>query len=98
MRTAPSKAPMAISKRAIHDALLMRGSPDFPDLDAYRHFVDEIVSRRNNRNAKRIDAERPTCSRCPSGGHLTYEEDQRAPSPPPAASPCAKSSTPSPHV
>src|SRR5712672_3598005 len=45
-------------KRAIQDALLMRGSADFADLAAYRGFIDEIVSRRNARNAKRIDLER----------------------------------------
>ena len=45
-------------KRAIQDALLMRGSADFADLAAYRGFIDEIVSRRNVRNAKRIDLER----------------------------------------
>ncbi len=45
-------------KRAIRDALLMRGSADFSDLPAYRGFIDEIVSRRNARNAKRIDIER----------------------------------------
>ena len=36
----------------------MRGSADFADLAAYRGFIDEIVSRRNVRNAKRIDLER----------------------------------------
>lgn len=61
-------------KRAIHDALLMRGSPDFPDLNTYRHFVDEIVSRRNKRNAKRIDAERPHLQPLPQRRSSDYEE------------------------
>ena len=45
-------------KRAIADALLMRSSTDFDALAAYRCFIDEIVSRQNARNAKRIDIER----------------------------------------
>ena len=45
-------------KRAIADALLMRSSADFDALAAYRCFIDEIVSRQNARNAKRIDIER----------------------------------------
>ena len=36
-------------KRAIEDALLMRGTFDFDDLAAYRRFIDEIVGRRNAR-------------------------------------------------
>ena len=39
-------------KRAIEDALLMRGARDFDDLAAYRRFVDEIVGRRNARKPK----------------------------------------------
>ena len=45
-------------KRAVEDALLLRGSRDFDDLADYRRFVDELVGRRNARNRKRIDAER----------------------------------------
>ncbi len=44
-------------KRTINDAVLM-GSSGFDDLAAYRRFVDEIVSRFNARNSKRIDVER----------------------------------------
>jgi hypothetical protein len=45
-------------KRAIADALLLRGSADFEHLDAYRRFLDELVGRRNARNRKRIELER----------------------------------------
>ena len=45
-------------KRAIADALLLRGTPDFVDLAAYRRFLDEFCGRRNANNRKRIDAER----------------------------------------
>ena len=53
------ESPHGHLKQAIEDALLLRGSRDFDTLDAYRRFVDEIVGRRNARNAKRLDLERP---------------------------------------
>lgn len=46
-------------KRAIGDALLLRGSSAFGTLEEYRRFVEEIVGRRNARNRARIDGERP---------------------------------------
>jgi hypothetical protein len=52
------EAPHGHLKRAIEDALLLRGSRDFASVDAWRHFVDELVGRRNAHNRKRIDAER----------------------------------------
>ncbi len=61
-------------KRAIGDALLMRGSADFEDLAAYRRFVDEIVSRRNARNTKRIDVERAELKPLPERRSTDYEE------------------------
>ena len=45
-------------KRAIEDALLLRGSRDFATVAESRRFVDELVGRRNARNRRRIDAER----------------------------------------
>ena len=45
-------------KRAVEDALLLRGSRDFATIAAWRRFVDELIGRRNARNRKRIDAER----------------------------------------
>ena len=45
-------------KRALKDALLLRGSRDFDTLADYRAFVDEVVSRRNSHLRVRIDAER----------------------------------------
>ena len=61
-------------KRAIEDALLMRGTRDFDDLDAYRRFVDEIVSRRNARHAKRIDVERDDLKPLPKRRTCDFEE------------------------
>ena len=45
-------------KRAIEQALLLRGSGNFDDLAAYRAFIAEIVGRHNARHRARIDAER----------------------------------------
>src|ERR1700751_4143012 len=53
-------------KRAIEDALLLRGSRDFDTLEAYRRFVDEVVGRRNARNRKRLDLERPALQALPA--------------------------------
>lgn len=61
-------------KKAIEDALLLRGSRDFGDLSAWRRFVDEIVGRRNASNAKRIDQERATLSPLPPQRTPDYEE------------------------
>lgn len=61
-------------KRAIGDALLMRGSGDFGDLDSYRRFIDEIVGRLNARNAKRIDAERAELQQLPARRSSDFEE------------------------
>ena len=61
-------------KRAIQDALLMRGSAEFDDLSAYRRFIDEIVGRRNARQAKRIDLERAELLDLPDRRTADYEE------------------------
>jgi hypothetical protein len=53
-------------KRAVEDALLLRGSRDFDTVADYRRFVDELVGRRNARNRKRIDAERAVLRPLPS--------------------------------
>ena len=61
-------------KRAVHDALLLRGAVDFTDLGAYRRFIDEIVSRKNLRNGNRIDAERSLLQPLPPARTCDYEE------------------------
>jgi hypothetical protein len=61
-------------KRAIEDALLLRGSRNFSDLAAYRRFVDETVGRRNARNRKRIEAERAVLNKLPERRTTDYEE------------------------
>ena len=61
-------------KKALEDALLLRGSRDFGDLNAYRGFVDEIVGRRNANNRKRIELERPMLAPLPKRRTADYEE------------------------
>jgi hypothetical protein len=61
-------------KKGIEDALLLRGSRDFADLAAWRCCVDEVVGRRNARNAKRIDQERPALRPLPARRTTDYDE------------------------
>jgi hypothetical protein len=68
------ESPHGHLKQAIEDALLLRGSREFDTLGAYRRFVDEIVGRRNARNAKRLDLERPALQSLPERRTTDYEE------------------------
>ena len=52
------ESPHGHLKRTIADALALRGSSNFDDLDAYRAFIAEVVGRANAHRAKRIDTER----------------------------------------
>ena len=61
-------------KRAIADALLLRGSADFDALVGYRGFIDEIVGRQNTRHAKLIEAERAQLHKLPDRRSSDYEE------------------------
>jgi len=61
-------------KAALEDALLLRGTRDFADLDAYRAFVDQIVGRRNAHNRKRIDLERESLNKLPARRTADFEE------------------------
>ena len=68
------ESPHGHLKQAIADALLMRGTADFPDLATYRAFVDGIVGRHNARNRNRIDSERATLRDLPDRRRCDYEE------------------------
>lgn len=61
-------------KKAVEDAVLLRGSRDFADLAAYRRFIDEIIGRRNARNGKRIDIERAALQDLPVRRTADYED------------------------
>jgi hypothetical protein len=68
------ESPHGHLKNAVRDALLLRGSNDFDDLETYRRFVDGIVCRNNARNGKRIEAERPQLQPLPAQRTCDYEE------------------------
>ena len=68
------ESPHGHLKKAIQDALLLRGSRDFDSLDAYRCFIDEIVGRRNARLKKRLELERPALQSLPERRTTDYEE------------------------
>ena len=61
-------------KKAIEDALLLRGNRDFADLDGYRRFIDEIVGRHNARRRKQIDLERTKLGSLPERRTTDCEE------------------------
>jgi hypothetical protein len=61
-------------KRALRDELLLRGSRDFADLNAYRRFVDEVVGGRNAKNRKRIEIEKAELNGLPERRTADYEE------------------------
>ena len=61
-------------KKAVADALLMRGACDFNDLADYRLFIAEIVSRKNAHHAKRIAAERVVLQDLPGQRTCDHEE------------------------
>jgi len=45
-------------KIAIAQALILRGGRDFPSVEAYRSFVQQVVDKRNRRAQSRLDQER----------------------------------------
>jgi hypothetical protein len=61
-------------KKALADALLLRGSCAFENLAAYRRFIDEVIGRRNARLGPRIDAERAMLQELPGRRTADYEE------------------------
>ena len=61
-------------KRAIEDALLLRGSRDFETTGEYRAFLGQVVSRCNARNRERIDAERAVLGPLPGRRSDGFEE------------------------
>ena len=68
------ESPHGHLKKALKDALLLRGSRDFDDLDAYRRFVDCVIGRQNANNRKRIELERPHLGELPKRRTADFEE------------------------
>jgi hypothetical protein len=61
-------------KQTLEDALLLRASRDFANLDAYRAFVDTIVGRRNANLIKRIALEKAALAPLPKGRTTDFDE------------------------
>ena len=68
------ESPHGHLKSAVRDALLLRGTRNFEDLPEYRRFIGELVSRKNARNAARIEAERAVLQGLPPSRTSDYEE------------------------
>jgi len=68
------ESPHGHLKNAVRDALLLRGTHNFEDLTEYRRFIGELVSRKNARNAARIEAERTVLQMLPPARTGDYEE------------------------
>jgi transposase InsO family protein len=68
------ESPHGHLKRAIGDALLLRGSRDFPDLSDYRRFIDEVVAQQNTRLAKEIEVERGALKPLPPDRTADFEQ------------------------
>ena len=69
------EGPHAHLKRALQQALLLRGSSDFTDLDAYRRFVDEVVGQANARRHKALEIERARLKPLPPRRTDDHEEE-----------------------
>lgn len=52
-------------KTAIDQALILRGSRDFPDVAAYRRFIDQLVARRNRRRQDALQTELAALNKLP---------------------------------
>src|SRR6185312_9166330 len=62
-------------KGELEQALLLRGSSDFADLDEYRRFVDEVVGRANAGRRKLLEIERPKLQPLPPRRTDDFEEE-----------------------
>ncbi len=69
------EGPHAHLKRSLQQALLLRGSGDFADLEAYRRFIDEVVGRANAGRRKALEIERAKLKPLPSRRTDDHEEE-----------------------
>jgi hypothetical protein len=69
------EAPHRHLKRALEQALLLRGSRDFAQLEDYRRFVDEVVGRANACRRKLLEIERPKLRPLPPRRTDDFEEE-----------------------
>jgi transposase InsO family protein len=68
------ESPHGHLKRRIEQALLLRGSNDFPHIQDYQDFIDMVVQQHNQRNAKMIKMERAALQALPLRQAIDYTE------------------------
>lgn len=68
------EGPHAHLKSTLRQALLLRGSRGFADLDAYRRFVDEVVGRANAERRRALEIERAHLKPLPTRRADDFEE------------------------
>ena len=61
-------------KTRLEQALLLRGSHDFGELNDWRHFVAQVVARHNARHRDRLRVERPHLQPLPARRSCDYDE------------------------
>lgn len=61
-------------KRRIEQALLLRGSNEFVNVEAYQQFIEEVVSKHNCRNAQLLKEEKSSLQPLPVSGGVDYTE------------------------
>lgn len=71
------ESPHGHVKRRIEQALLVRGSTDFPSIEAYQQFIDDVVSRHNRNCQKKITIEREFLNSLPKHRAAVYSEYRR---------------------
>jgi len=69
------EGPHAHLKRTLQQALLLRSSSDFPSLDDYRRFVDEIVGRANAGRRQALEVGRAQLKPLPPRRTDDHEEE-----------------------
>ncbi len=69
------EGPHAHLKSALQQAILLRGSGDFTDLEDYRRFVDERVGRANAARRKALEVEREHLKKLPPRRTDDHEEE-----------------------
>jgi hypothetical protein len=60
------------TKRALAEALVLRGSSDFVDADVYLAFVRDVIAKHNRRVGSRVDEDRAALKPLPSSAVPSY--------------------------
>jgi len=69
------ESPHGHLKRRIKQALLLRKSNDFKNIEEYQEFIDEVVGQHNCRNAKNVNIERKELQALPKYKTTDFDEE-----------------------